>query len=58
MGVDPTSSIMEILDKPTVIITWTRHDALLKAEAELDLLHAGGVDNCIGYSECFEEEDK
>lgn len=46
----------DILNKPSVILTWTRHNALLKAEAELDLLNAGGVDNWIGYGECFEED--
>ena len=54
MGVDPTSSIMEILDKPTVIITWTRYDALLRAEAELDALHAHGVDNWCGYGDAMD----
>ena len=48
--------LLNALSEPTVIIKKKRYQELLDAEAELDLLHAGGVDNWIGYGECFEEE--
>jgi len=40
-----------------VTITKKRLDDLLKAEAELDALHAGGVDNWEWYYESLKNAD-
>lgn len=40
-----------VLPNNTVVIPMERYLELLKAEAELDKLHAGGVDNWEWYEE-------
>ena len=47
--------LLNALSEPTVIIKKERYQELLDAEDELNSLNAGGVDNWIGYGECFEE---